>query len=115
MKITTSTHIAFYFLTLVTLIVTGCSTDKPPQATIDDFFKKKYPPGETIHPGSYGSTYNTISNFQILNQWADENQKGVYYVRIKFTDEYRQSAIRGHGSMITDCDQTWQFYKEGDS
>lgn len=74
-------------------LLIGCSADKPPQKTIDEYVENWYKPLK-------------IDNVKVINQWADENAKGIYYVEV---------SCRLIGTdYVPNRVETWRFVRQGD-
>lgn len=88
---------------VVAVSMLGCSPDKPSQQDVVAFVSNQFRSQST--PGTFGTVTKTYSNVQLLNQWADENAKGVYYVKVSFDYEDNWFA--------SSCIQTWRLVKQG--
>lgn len=77
--------------------------DQPSDAQIQEFLKNKFKSESKM--GTFAMYTKKYSNVKLLNQWKDENYKGIYYVKVSFDFE--------DNWFKSSCVHIWRFSKQG--
>ncbi len=95
------------------LFFTGCSQDKPSDDVINNFIKSKFERKENRI--DFGCCVHRIEiqydDAKLINQWWDENEKGIYYIKVSYVD--RSIHKDRYPSQASRYETTWGFKKEG--
>jgi hypothetical protein len=101
-----------FLLGYLCFILVGCTTDKPSDKIVKDFIATKF--AKQVNRIDFGrSVHRTdvrYDNVQIVNQWPDENLKGVFYIKVSYVEELNAYP----GGKASKYETTWKFTKEGD-
>jgi hypothetical protein len=90
---------ALFTMFILSIMLISCAPDKPSESLIQDLITKEYK-----------NNVQRFDNVQLLNQWSDENEKGVYFIKVVYVDKIHSYLLKNHGEKI---ETIWKFKKEG--
>jgi len=121
----------FFLNSLIFLFIIGCSPDKssdkmisnnkistnddnnkPSDKTIQDFVSTKFARKVTnINFGNGSYKKIDFDNVHIINQWPDENLKGIYNIKINYINKFHY--LNEKETHISKYETIWRFRREG--